>query len=200
MNSGRNALTAAEEDERRSPRRLTTDDQTSTNNGNYSRHESGFGRRTMTSEQDIRLQNRPREGEVENIAQLGNKSRAKKTWQEKEEDEFKGKHKQPYYVHSAAEATDPEPPLLWAAGLCDGATFTLLTTDAPARLAWLHDRMPVVLDEAHPPPGSPPPRIRALRTHANSPPARPLRTRALSCRTRGRGRQMSSAGESKLSC
>lgn len=51
-------------------------------------------------------------------------------------------------MHSAAEATDPEPPLLWAAGLCDGATFTLLTTDASARLAWLHDRMPVVLDEA----------------------------------------------------
>jgi putative SOS response-associated peptidase YedK len=58
------------------------------------------------------------------------------------------KSKQPYYVH----ATDGAP--VWLAGLhdCwegpDGPvhTFTLITCDVSPSLAWLHDRMPVVLD------------------------------------------------------
>jgi len=35
------------------------------------------------------------------------------------------------------------------AGLFDDSTasFTLLTTDASPNLAWLHDRMPVLLDK-----------------------------------------------------
>lgn len=63
------------------------------------------------------------------------------------------KRKQPYYVHRAGGA-----PLLfaglhdnWADGEeagVDMPTATILTTDSSERLAWLHDRMPVVLPDA----------------------------------------------------
>ena len=69
--------------------------------------------------------------------------------------------KQPWYVHRKAKG---EP--LWLAGLYDrqheGAeleTFTLVTMDVDKKLAWLHDRQPVILDAAGlaawlaPPPG-----------------------------------------------
>lgn len=84
--------------------------------------------------------------------------------------------KQPWYVHRKAKG---EP--LWLAGLydrrdplgpggsvdCDGKvyeepeleTFTLVTMDVDKKLAWLHDRQPVILDTAGlaawlaPPPG-----------------------------------------------
>ena len=54
--------------------------------------------------------------------------------------------KQPWYVHNATG----EP--LWVAGLHDCSTdgeletFTMITRDVDARLSWLHDRQPVVLD------------------------------------------------------
>mmetsp|Transcript_11856 Transcript_11856/g.19977 ORF Transcript_11856/g.19977 Transcript_11856/m.19977 type:complete len:337 (-) Transcript_11856:317-1327(-) len=67
-------------------------------------------------------------------------------------DEYKEvKTKQPYYVHQK----NNEP--LWLAGLYDVRpglegiegpleTFTLLTRNVAQRLAWLHDRQPVLLD------------------------------------------------------
>lgn len=62
--------------------------------------------------------------------------------------------KQPWYVHArpgcVAGGTGLETgTLLWVAGLYDSTTrsFTLLTADAPPRLRWLHDRVPVLLDQ-----------------------------------------------------
>ena len=65
-------------------------------------------------------------------------------WFEWKPDEFKEvKKKQPYYTTS----TSDEP--VWAAALYDVCgeleTFTLITRDASASLAWLHDRQPVLL-------------------------------------------------------
>ncbi|KAG8461051.1 hypothetical protein KFE25_003620 [Diacronema lutheri] len=65
--------------------------------------------------------------------------------------------KQPFYISSAACAGDRagEPQLLWIAALWDVwhaqdgtelPTYALLTRDVSPELAWLHDRMPVVLD------------------------------------------------------
>ena len=71
-------------------------------------------------------------------------------WFEWKPDEFKEvKKKQPYYTTS----TSDEP--VWAAALYDVCgeleTFTLITRDASASLAWLHDRQPVLLgpDDLH---------------------------------------------------
>ena len=71
-------------------------------------------------------------------------------WVEWKPDEFKEvKKKQPYYTTS----TSDEP--VWAAALYDVCgeleTFTLITRDASASLAWLHDRQPVLLgpDDLH---------------------------------------------------
>ena len=57
--------------------------------------------------------------------------------------------KQPWYVHLKA---DDGP--LWVAGLHESSsdgeleTFTLITRDVDSNLAWLHDRMPVILNAA----------------------------------------------------
>ena len=56
------------------------------------------------------------------------------------------KAKQPYYVHRKSGSQ------LWLAGLHDVAaegtieSFALITRDVSSNLAWLHDRMPVLLD------------------------------------------------------
>ncbi|GLI65353.1 hypothetical protein VaNZ11_008902, partial [Volvox africanus] len=59
--------------------------------------------------------------------------------------------KQPYHI-TTADA--PEKPAMYLAGLYDvyrdsngeqGHTFTIITTDSSEPLAWLHDRMPVIL-------------------------------------------------------
>lgn len=63
------------------------------------------------------------------------------------------KQKQPWYVHAKSEGAEAgSEPLLWVAGLFDSVTcsFTLLTADAPPNLQWLHDRVPVLLDEVRP--------------------------------------------------
>ena len=72
-------------------------------------------------------------------------------WYEWQADEFKEvKSKQPFYVGGGADGAP-----LWAAAVYDDAvpppplpTFTLLTRDASSSLAWLHERQPVLLDEA----------------------------------------------------
>lgn len=67
------------------------------------------------------------------------------------------KGKQPYYIASAGAGEEGgEPPMLWMAGLWDKRvleddnselySFTILTTDVCPELAWLHDRMPVILN------------------------------------------------------
>ena len=72
-------------------------------------------------------------------------------------DELKQGGKQPWYVYRTSSAP------LWIAGLYDGPsspsssaqessdhplldTFTLITRDVDAKLSWLHDRQPVILD------------------------------------------------------
>ena len=62
-----------------------------------------------------------------------------------------GGGKQPWYVHRKGDGHG-EP--LWVAGLHESSrdgeleTFTLITRDVDPCLAWLHDRMPVILDAA----------------------------------------------------
>jgi len=104
-------------------------------------------------------------------------------WFEWMADEFKEvKRKQPYYVHEGGGGP------LWLAGLYDrcvrpghpdGAleSFTIITCDSAERLAWLHNRMPVILDAAalkswladEPPAGGEAPLV-ALRRCAAAPP------------------------------
>jgi putative SOS response-associated peptidase YedK len=53
-------------------------------------------------------------------------------------------------VHARPGGGEPDASnLLWVAGLFDSTTrsFTLLTADAPPSLQWLHDRVPVLLDQ-----------------------------------------------------
>lgn len=80
------------------------------------------------------------------------------------------KQKQPFYVHTRVGAP------MWIAGLftectdSEGAplrSFTLITKAADANLAWLHDRMPVIMDYAG---------LRAWLDHSNSQPLETLRS------------------------